>query len=256
MTDDLDLLGRYARSRTPAVFTEIVRRHVDPACSVTLRQVRLRLRWFGRTALAPCFLLLASYFSVMRILKSFFLAALVLIIFVVGVWLGFTVRYWLKSGSGLREENTATVVEQVQTLSDLVTVKYVLEKVVILEDAKWYGENRVLLLAHGIVKAGMDLKRITPDDVTIAGKKISLRLPMPRITDAYLDDAKSQVIDHTTGLLRMFDKDLEQAARANAVDDIRRAARMDGILDEADKRARLELELFLRQAGFEQVQFR
>ena len=58
------------------------------------------------------------------------------------------------------------------------------------------------------------------------------------------------------GLLRAFDKDLEQTARANAVDDIRRAARTDGILDEADKRARLELELFLRQAGFEQVEFR
>ena len=196
------------------------------------------------------------YIPAMQRLKRIFWTAFVLIIFAGGVWLGFTVRHWLKSGSGLREENTATVVEQVQTLSDLVTVKYVLEKVVILEDAKWYGENRVLLLAHGIVKAGMDLKRITPDDVTISGKKISLRLPSPQIMDAYLDDAKSQVIDHTTGLLRAFDKDLEQTARANAVDDIRRAARTDGILDEADKRARLELELFLRQAGFEQVEFR
>jgi len=65
--------------------------------------------------------------------------------------------------------------------------------------------------------------------VTISGKKICLRLPPPQITDAYLDDAKSQVIDHVTGLLRVFDKDLEQTARANAVDDIRRAARMDGI---------------------------
>ena len=196
------------------------------------------------------------YIPAMQRLKRFFLAAFVLIIFAGGVWLGFTVRHWLKFGSGLREENTATVVEQVQTLSDLVTVKYVLEKVVILEDAKWYGENRVLLLAHGVVKAGIDLKRITRDDVTISGKKISLRLPPPQIMDAYLDDAKSQVIDHVTGLLRVFDKDLEQTARANAVDDIRRAARMDGILDEADKRARLELELFLRQAGFEQVEFR
>jgi hypothetical protein len=192
----------------------------------------------------------------MQQLKGLFLAVFVLTVFVGGIMLGFTVRHWLKFGSGLREENTATVVEQVQTLSDLVTVKYVLEKVVILEDAKWYGENRVLLLAHGIVKAGMDLKRVTPDDVTISGKKISLRLPPPQITDAYLDDAKSQVIDHVTGLLRVFDKDLEQTARANAVDDIRRAARTDGILDEADKRARLELELFLRQAGFDQVQFR
>ena len=142
-----------------------------------------------------------------------------------------------------------------QTLSDLVTVKYVMEKVVILEDAKWYGESRVLLLAHGIVKAGIDLKRITADDVTISGKSISIKLPPPQITDAYLDDKQSQVIDHDTGLLRVFDKDLEQTARENAVDDIRRAARNAGILNDADQRARLELELFLREAGFEQVEF-
>ncbi|HTQ49324.1 MAG TPA: DUF4230 domain-containing protein, partial [Candidatus Acidoferrales bacterium] len=152
--------------------------------------------------------------------------------------------------------NTATVVQQVQTLSDLVTVKYVMEKVVILDDMKWYGESRVLLLAHGIVKAGIDLKRITADDVTISGKNISIKLPPPQVTDAYLDDKQSQVIDHTTGMLRLFDKDLEQTARANAVDDIQRAARNAGILDDADQRARLELKLFLLQAGFEQVEFR
>jgi hypothetical protein len=180
----------------------------------------------------------------------------VLVIFASGIWLGFTVTRWLKLGSGLHLENTATVIRQVQTLSDLVTVKYVLEKVVILEDVRWYGENRVLLLAHGIVKAGIDLKRLTAEDVTISEKTISLRLPPPQITDAYLDEPHSQVIDHSTGLLRAFDKDLEQTARQNAVDDIRRAARNDGILDEADKRARLELELFLRQAGFERVEFR
>lgn len=179
-----------------------------------------------------------------------------LAIFGAGAWLGFTVTRWLKLGGGLHVADTATVVEQVQTLSDLVTVKYVLEKVVILEDVKWYGENRVLLLAHGIVKAGIDVKRITAKDITIDGKKITLHLPPPQVTDAYLDEPRSQVIDHTTGLLRAFDKDLEQTARENAVDDIRRAARNDGILAEADQRARLELELFLRQAGFDQVEFR
>jgi hypothetical protein len=192
----------------------------------------------------------------MRRLRQIFWMTVVLVIFASGIWLGFTVTRWLKLGSGLHLENTATVIRQVQTLSDLVTVKYVLEKVVILEDVRWYGENRVLLLAHGIVKAGIDLKRLTAEDVTISEKTISLRLPPPQITDAYLDEPHSQVIDHSTGLLRAFDKDLEQTARQNAVDDIRRAARNDGILDEADKRARLELELFLRQAGFERVEFR
>jgi hypothetical protein len=191
----------------------------------------------------------------MQALKRFFLVALVLIIFVGGIWMGFTVNRWLKVGGGLHEENTATVVQQVQTLSDLVTVKYVLEKVVILEDAKWYGENRVLLLAHGVVKAGIDLKRISPGDISITEKKISIKLPPAQITDAYLDDSKSQVIDHITGLLRAFDKNLEQTARANAVDDVRRAARTNGILDDAEQRAHLELELFFRQAGFQQVEF-
>jgi len=195
------------------------------------------------------------YLPVMRRLKQIFWLAATLFIFVAGVWLGLKLMHWMKSGSGLHEENTVTVVEQIQTLSDLVTVKYVLERVEILEDAKWYGENRVLLLAHGIVKAGIDLQRLKPEDVTIAGKKITIHLPPPQITDAYLDDQQTRVIDHTTGLLRSFDKDLEQTARQNAVDDIRRAARENGILKDADERAQLELALFLHQAGFERVEF-
>lgn len=191
----------------------------------------------------------------MQQLKRIFLVVVMGAAFAVGIWSGFQLTHWVKSSSGLHQENTATVVEQVQTLSDLVTIKFILEKVVILEDVKWYGENRVLLLAHGIVKAGVDLKHLKPDDVAISGRNITLHLPPPQITDAYLDDNQSRVIDHSTGLLRVFDKNLEQTARQNAVDDIRRAARIDGILDEADKRAKLELALFLHNAGFEKVEF-
>ena len=192
----------------------------------------------------------------MRQLRNFIWTVTAVVVLTLEVYLTFTTARWLNRGAGMHFWNTTAVVHEVQSLSDLVTVKYVMEKVVILQDAKWYGESRVLLLAHGIVKAGINLKGFTPADIKISDKKISLHLPPPEITDAYLDDSKSQVIDHTTGLLRVFDKDLEQAARANAVDDIRRAARDDGILDEADKRAKLELELFLRQAGFDSVEFR
>ena len=196
-----------------------------------------------------------NYISAMRRLKQIFWLAATFCIFFAGIWLGLKVTHLLKGNSGLHEENTVTVVEQIQTLSDLVTVKYVLERVEILEDAKWYGENRVLLLAHGIVKAGIDLRRLKPGDVEISGKKITIHLPPPQITDGYLDDSQTRVIDHTTGLLRSYDKDLEQTARQNAVDDIRRAARENGILKDADERAQLELALFLRQAGFERVEF-
>ena len=192
----------------------------------------------------------------MRSLRDFTIAVAAAVGLALAVYLTFTVAGWANRGAGLHMMGTASVVREVQSLSDLVTVQYVMEKVVVLEDVKWYGENRVLMLAHGVVKAGIDLKRLQASDVTISDKKISLHLPVSQVTDAYLDDKASQIIDHSTGLLRAFDKDLEQTARQNAVDDIARAARKAGILEDADKRAKAELEAFLKQAGFETVEFR
>jgi hypothetical protein len=193
----------------------------------------------------------------MRTLRNFLWTLTAVVALGLAVGLAVTVARQLHFlGGGRFFWNTTSVVHEVQSLSDLVTVKYVMNKVVVLEDVKWYGENRVLLLAQGVVKAGIDLKKLQPSDVSISEKKISLRLPPPEITDAYLDDDASQVIDHTTGLLRAFDKDLEQSARQNAVDDIARAARRAGILDEAEKRGRAELENFFKRAGFATVEFR
>jgi hypothetical protein len=196
------------------------------------------------------------YIHVMKKLSRIFWFVAVVVTLALLAHLTFTASRWLNSGSGLRFWNTTSVVHEVQSLSDLVTVEFVMEKVVVLEDVKWYGENRVLLLAHGVVKAGIDLKRLQPSDVTIIEKKIFIKLPVPQVTDAYLDDKASQVIDHSTGLLRAFDKDLEQTARQNAVDDIARAARKAGILEEAEKRAHTALANLLKQSGFVAVEFR
>ena len=189
-------------------------------------------------------------------LRNFIWTLTAVVVLALAVYLTFTTARWLNRGAGRHFWNTTAVVHEVQSLSELVTVKYVMDKVVVLEDVKWYGESRVLLLAHGVVKAGIDLKRLKPGDVVITGTTICLKLPPAQIMDAYLDDKASQVIDHSTGLLRVFDKDLEQAARQNAVDDIARAARLGGILDEAGKRGREELTNFFKRAGFERVEFR
>ncbi len=176
----------------------------------------------------------------MRRLGNFLWALTAVVVLVLAVYLTFTIARWLGHGAGLHFGNTANVVRQIQTLSDLVTVKYVVEKVVILDAPPEstlgmfvQGDNRVLLLAHGIVKAGIDLKNLAPGDVTISGKTVRIHLPPAQIMDAYLDDSQTKVIDWKQGFLRGFDKDLEQKARQMAVDDIRRAARTDGILDEA-----------------------
>ena len=202
-----------------------------------------------------------GYIPAMQRLKKFFETLMMVIILCLGVYLGLMVARW--RGGGLRVENTSTIIQQVQTLSDLVTVKYVMQKVEIVDSPPEstlgqfiQGDNKVLLLAQGVVKAGIELKKIASDDVTISGKTLTITLPRPEITDAYLDDAQTKVIERTTGFLRSLDKDLEQTTRQYAVADIRRGALESGILNDANDRARTELRTFFQQAGFETVEFR
>jgi hypothetical protein len=191
----------------------------------------------------------------MRQFRDFMIAVSAAVLLALAVYLTFCLARWLNHGEGTHFSSTTSVVQQVQSLSEIITVKYVIEKVIVLEDVKWYGESRVLLLAHGVVKAGIDLKRLQPSDVSITGKTITIHLPMPQITDAYLDDKATQVIDHSTGILRSFDKDMEQTARQEAVEEVSLAARQSGILKDADTRARTELQTFFKRAGFESVVF-
>ena len=190
--------------------------------------------------------------------------ALLFLIFLGLAGLSFLIWKFLPGGKPrLQPLNTATIILQVQSLSQLVTVKFVVEKVVVMEDPPksmlsqlFAGESRVIMVAHGVVKAGVDLSKLQPGQVTIRDKKIILTLPQSVITDVYLDDQKTQVVERTTGLLRQFDKNLEQDARRLAVDDIKRAARVNGILKEADDRARLQLQNLFLQLGFTEVEFR
>ncbi len=171
----------------------------------------------------------------------------------VGVWIPKVTLFTLPDGE-VRVLETSTIVQKIQGLSQLVTVKYIVEKVVVIEDEKWYGESRVLLVAHGIVKAGIDLGRLQVEDVEVEGNTLRVFMPPATITDTYLDEDKTHVIERTTGILREFDKDLEQNARRVAIRDIRRAARMNGIIKEAETRARDQLQMLFLQLGFEKVE--
>jgi hypothetical protein len=179
-------------------------------------------------------------------------AAALMVIFALGLFFGLLSYRWYQ-GRGSGGYSGPALLKEVQTLSQFVTVKYSLEKVVEFDDAKWYGESRVLLVAHGVVKAGIDLGQLGPGDIRVSGKKISLILPRARITDVYLDDRQTQIVDHTTGILRVFDKDLEQNARRQAVDELRLAASQNGIMKEAAEKGQARLTILLYQLGFTNI---
>lgn len=177
------------------------------------------------------------------------------------LWCGLRIGLHFNGGGARRAYDTPVLLAQVQTLSELVTVKYVVEKVEIWDDppSGWRqfvaGDNRILLLARGVVKAGVDFHQLKPEDLKVQGKTLWINLPAARVTDAYLDDKETKVIERTTGFLRSFDKDLEQNVRRTAVDDMRTSALRGGIVKDANERARAQLASFFHQMGFERVEF-
>ena len=177
------------------------------------------------------------------------------ILLILGVIIGVFIPHLKNQNAKEKIYDTATVLKQIKGLSELVTVKYVVERVIVLEDVKWYGENRVMLVVNGIVKAGVDLSRLKQEDIVRDGTNIVISLPPAQITDVYIDEKNTQVVERSTGLLRKFDKDLEQNARRQAVDDLRRAARYGGILTDAERQAKSQLKLLLSNLGLS-VQFR
>ena len=152
-----------------------------------------------------------------------------------------------------------TIVNEVKVLARLETIQYTVEKVVTAETGQEIlGElfgDRLLLIAHGVVIAGVDLSELSRDDITISEGVVQIDLPDPQIFIATLDNQKSSVYDRETGLFRKGDPDLETLARQAAEQEIYLAAMEDGILQQANDNAEIFIERLLDDLGYEDVIF-
>ena len=153
-----------------------------------------------------------------------------------------------------------TIVHEVQELARLETMQYTVEKVIIAETGQgpfgFLFGDRLLLVAHGVVIAGVDLEKLDSEDLWIDDiGQVYLRLPEAEIFISTLDNEKSFVYDRDTGLLTRGDIDLEATARMAAEEEILQAALEDGILEQAQLNAENYLYRMMRSLGFPDVIF-
>ena len=150
-----------------------------------------------------------------------------------------------------------TIIRQVRSLARLETIQYSVEKVITAETGQealglLFGD-RLLLVAHGTVIAGVDLTGLAESDMELQNGQLTLRLPSPEIFVATLDNETSYVYDRQTGLLTKGDAQLETLARQSAEQEIRKAALEDGILLQAAVNAEAFLVRFLDKLGYSDV---
>ena len=153
-----------------------------------------------------------------------------------------------------------TVVDRIQRLQRLETVVYTMDKLVtgakenpIFPD--FLAGDRLLMLVHGEVVAGIDFSNLKPGDVRVDGKQIHLHLPAPQVFSTRLDSAKTRVYSRQTGLLVPSDPDLETQVRQEAERQLQEAALADGILRTAQQNATLTISSLLQGLGFEKIDF-
>ena len=151
-----------------------------------------------------------------------------------------------------------TIIHEVQSLARLETIHYSVEKVITAETRQgpfgFLFGDRLLLVAHGSVIAGVDLADITESDISIDNYGVvTLQLPPAEVFIAALDNEKTYVYDREVGFLRRGDVELETAARLAAETEILKAALSDGILEQAQVNAEAYLFRLLGSLGFSNV---
>ena len=152
-----------------------------------------------------------------------------------------------------------TIIREIRSLARLETIQYTVEKVITAEvsqgDFAFLFEDRLLLVAHGIVIAGVDLEKLAPEDMWLEGSVLNVRLPDAEVFIATLDNEKTYVYDRDIGIFRKPIQDLETLARQAAEKTIRDAAIEDGILDTARQNAETYLSRLFFALGYADVIF-
>ena len=152
-----------------------------------------------------------------------------------------------------------TIIRSVRDLARLETIQYSVEKVITAESGQgpfgFLFGDRLLLVAHGTVIAGVDLEKLSPKDVWIEDQVLYVRLPEAEVFIASLDNEQSYIYDRDLGYLTKGNAELETEARRAAETEILNAALEDGILAQAQQNGENYLARLFIQIGYPEVIF-
>jgi len=154
--------------------------------------------------------------------------------------------------------SSPAVVDKIRQLSRLETVVYSLDKIVSGSRENAYIPDflvgdKLLLVAHGEVIAGVDLSQLQPGDVSVTGDRVKVKLPAAQVLTTRVDNSRTRIYSRSTGLLVPADPNLESEVRQAAEQQIAQAALADGVLDKARQNARTSVTALLYGLGFHTV---
>lgn len=162
---------------------------------------------------------------------------------------------------GCKDNPRAFVVSKVQKAAKLATAEFVIDKAVFAKRGKSFLHivklNEAIFLAHSqaIVKTGIDLEKLTPEDITISDQMIRLKLPPVEVINFSYPVEKFRVDEDVTeqAFLNSFTLEDYDKLFRDAELDIRQNLKYLGIVKSTQQKTRILLQSLLRNLGYQEV---
>ncbi len=181
-------------------------------------------------------------------LVSKVLTGVVAILLIVVLWLAYQLNQTTASTKVIEDPGTL-IVRQVRDVSELTTAMFEMDTVVPVSEKGRITNSKLLYIAHGNVRVGVDLREFQADDVQVEGDKITVTLPPLKVLDSKLDLEHSSVYSYDRGLLG-FGPDvvnLQAQAQREALKKVEEAACQSWLLKTASDRVQKTVEQLLSQ---------
>ena len=157
---------------------------------------------------------------------------------------------------------TNTVLERIHMAGEFVTAVGCVQTVIRSSEVReWLrfqvGSTELLYVGVGQIRAGLNLMELDAKALTVSGDRVTVTLPQCKVLDTKIDVERSYVFDIRKSLvLSPKAIHLQSAAEKDALKEIREAAIQAGLLEQAQKQAKMLLRYWFEAAGFRTVEFR
>jgi Protein of unknown function (DUF4230) len=175
------------------------------------------------------------------------LMGVLVILVVLLLWFGY--RPFIKPGL-VDVDPSSIVVRQVRDVSELTTATFEMDAVVpVSEKGLFILASKLLYIAHGNIRVGVNLNEFQAGNVEVEGNKITVTLPPLKILDSKLDLEHSSVYSYDRGFLGWGPDvvKLQAQAQREAIRKVEKAACQDWLIKEASDRVEKTVDHLLSQ---------
>lgn len=164
---------------------------------------------------------------------------------------------YILAGCQANSHKKGQEVLSLRELNELVTVEYVVNKIIRASDDKtWYkiGDRKILMDCEATLRAGIDFSGINTTHIQADNKDITLTLPHATLFSVSIKPEDIRVVYEETGTFRSsFSAQERDMLAAQAQQQIQDSADSLDILQTAEANASLFVSNFLRNMGYEKV---